>query len=324
MKRIFYLLLIIITFSCQDKFNYSDYKGTWIHIDDDQRSYLPLVTFRNDSVFLEDIYSFVTKGKFKVTRNKIFYYLKNDTIEYDFNYNHKDSTITIDKRKYRFWESFSYNSSFVDYDLINIKRSNKITTDSLSKLDCAMHLFKDDNDSLKIKLNDKIVSDYTQIPRFVILTDKFDYTFPGIYLGKKINIKDLIKVYIRLWNVHIKKSMLILELNIRKNLYSNYLDNFGFWNEQLTLLSGERIEPPKYINNNRKEYLQKYSPELIIITSVNDFNQLKQFHKNRNYLIQINKNLSIENYIILKEIISEIKKNDKISIKTEFIDFLIH
>ncbi len=296
-----------------------------MNIDDDENStYLPLITFRNDSVFLEDMYSFVTKGKFKTTRNKIYYYLKNDTIEYDFNYNHKDSTITIDKRKYGFWEEFSYNSSFVDYDLINIKRRNKITTDSLSKLDCAMHLFKDYNDSLKLKLNDKIVSDYTQIPRFVILTNKFDYTFPGIYLGNNINIKDLIKIYIRLWNVNIKRSLLILDFDIRKNLYSNYLDGFDFWDEQLELLSEERTEPSLYNIGNRKEYLNKYSPEIIIIKSVIDFSQLKHINKNKNYLIQVNKNLSIENYIILKENISEIEKRDKTRIRLEFNDSLIH
>ena len=68
----------------------------------------------------------------------------------------------------------------------------QFTLDSLQKTDCAMHLFKNAEQCLKLKLNDKVVSDFNLISRFIIQKDKFNYTFPSIYLGEDIYLKDLL------------------------------------------------------------------------------------------------------------------------------------
>ena len=185
------VLYLLTLFTCKEKFKSKDYKGSWINIDDKNRSYSSTITFRKNSVYFEDYYSFITKGLFKIANNEIFFYLKKDTLKYDFNYKQEDSTIIIGANKYGFWEEYSYHSNFEDYGLIQIKRKNPITQDSLSKLDCVLHLFKDSNDSLKLKVNDKITTLFDRIPSFVILVNKFDYTFPGIsrraYNNKRFN-----------------------------------------------------------------------------------------------------------------------------------------
>ena len=98
MKNTLYFLFIIIIISCNKEFNPYKYKGTWININDDYSiSSYPSITFRNDSIYLEDIYSYVLKGKFKIFKNEITYYFNNDTICNKFYFNHKDSTILVGK-----------------------------------------------------------------------------------------------------------------------------------------------------------------------------------------------------------------------------------
>lgn len=327
MKRILLILLLSLLFSCQEKFNPNEFKGTWISLDSNEsfNEILPTITFKKDSVYLEDIYTYVLKGKYEIKQNTITSYFKKDTIISKFNFNNKDSIITIGKNKYAFWEGYSYDTKFIEYDLININRKGGITPDSLRNLDCAMHLFKMPNDSLILKVNDKTTSNYDVIPSFVIFTDKFDYTFPGIYIGENILLKDLLNIYIRLWSVNIKQSMLVLEFDLRNNLYSNYLDNFDFWVSQIENYNdnqSERIQAPISNELTRVEYLKKYAPKVIEINSIKDFIALEVINKNNNYLIQIDTDMDLETYINLKEKISEIIKGEKIRIKTEFNQFL--
>jgi hypothetical protein len=324
MKKLLFFLSLLTLLTCNERFNAKDYKGTWINIDENQSfSHLPSITFRNDSVFLEDIYTYVTAGRFKIIRNNIFYYLRKDTLKYNFSYNSKDSTIIIAKNKYIFLEEYSYNSSFKVYDLINIRKENVVSSDSIVKFDGGIHLFKDSSGSLKLKLNAKIANSFKMLPRFVLFKDKFDDSFPVIYVGYGVTLKDLIKVYIQLWSVNVKSSMLVLDLDIKRNLYSAYFDEFDFWDEQLALLSNRKIEATEADkNNNRKKYLEKLSPEIIEINTSDDFKKLKDFNKQHHYICKVNKDLSIEDYIALKEKIAE-RKKENLMIRTEFSDYLI-
>jgi hypothetical protein len=327
MKKILLLILFSLLFSCQDKFNPNNFKGTWISLDSNEsfNEILPTFTFKNDSVYLEDVYSFLLKGKYVIKRNTITTYYRSDTITKRFNFNNKDSIITIGKDKYSFWEGYSYDSKFIEYNLINIKRKKKITSDSLRKLDCAMHLIKDSNDSLLLKVNDKTTSNFDIIPRFVTLADKFEYTFPGVYIGEKNKLIDLLNIYIRFWSINIKRSMLILEFDLKNNSYSNFLDEFYFWDYQILKYyekQDEKNEIPISRELSRNQYLKMYGSKVIKINSDIDFNKLNYINKENNYLIQINTNMSIESYISLKEKISEIKKCNKIIIRTEYNLFL--
>lgn len=322
MKRFLLFLIFCILISCKEKFNPNEFKGTWISFDEKENfKSLPTITFQNNSIYLEDIYTYAIKGKYQIKRNSISYFFKNDTINSDFSFNRKDSVITIGKNKYSFWEGYSFGSNFIEYELISINRKAKTSADSLTKLDCAIHIFKDANDSLKLKLNDKIVSDFNVIPSFVIMADKFDYTYPGIYIGRNISLKELLDIYIRLWSVNIKNSMLVLKYNLNDNFYSTYLDYYDFWDIQIKEYyrnKSEKIEPISTKTLSRKQYVKKYNPKFIKINSKKDFKKLAIIKKENNYLIQINTRLNLETYISLKEKISEIKKKETIRIKIEF------
>jgi len=64
MKKILFLLLILI--SCKETFNSSDFKGSWIHFDDNENYFnRPTISFKKDSVFFTDAYNYVARGNFK-------------------------------------------------------------------------------------------------------------------------------------------------------------------------------------------------------------------------------------------------------------------
>lgn len=311
---------LIILLSCKEKFNPNEFKGTWFILDKDQSiSNLRNITFRNDSIFIEDRFTYPTKGKFKITRSKIFYYLEKDTLKYEFNFNSKDSTITIDSNKYYFLDGFSYVTNFIDYKLANINTKNIISSDSLSKYNCGFHLFKDSKDSLKLKLNDKETTDFELIPRFAFQRHRPNEVVV-IYIGEKIKLKDILKCYVKLSTVNIKKAFLLTGYNFKENNYNGFLDDFEIWRSQINLFFKENNEPVFSDELSRKKYIQNYNPKIIKINSKDDFEKLSGFKINTDYLIQINSEMDLENYISSKEKIFEIKLKKPKKIRTEFIN----
>lgn len=315
MKRMFIYLLILSLTCCKETFNPNAFKGIWAHYDNDENyGDLPYITFKRDSVYLQDIYSYVIKGKYKITTDKIYFYFKKDTLKHQFRFNQKDSTIIIKNHKYLFWEGYSPEFSFKDYELINIKKENKINSDSLLNYGIAIHIYRDLKDSLKLKLNDKTTSDFNLIPRFAFQRHKPNESIV-IYIGDKIKLKDIIKCYIELTKINIKQAFLLTEFDLKENNYSGFLDDFEIWNNQINLFSKEKYEPYNSIELSQKKYKLKN----IRINSGNDFFKLLDLNIEDNYLIQINPNLNLEAYIKLKEIINKIRlKNNNSKIRTEF------
>ena len=89
----------------------------------------------------------------------------------------------------------------------------------------------------------------------------------------------------------------------------------------MSLFSREKTEPFNSIDFSRKKFLKKYSSIIIQINSENDFDKLTtNINMDNYYLIKINSEMSIAEYISLKDEILEIKKTQGLKIKTEFIN----
>ena len=315
MKKLFFLIALTTIFSCKEKFNPKEFKGTWIPLyNDSTHAYLPLITFKNDSVFLEDIYTYTITGNYLINKNSIKFYLKNDTLDYNFNFNRKDSILKINDKNYTFYEGFSYDTNLKTYELIGINRKKNISADSLSNFEVGFHLLKNKNDSTILKLNDRFTSDFDLIPRFIFGIHHRLFNKTVIYIGKRITLKDIIKVYQKLYSVNQRGVFLVTSFNLRENSYSGFLDHFDFWEEQENKFMNERVERPLIPNNNREIYILKHTPKIIKINSKNDFEKFDEMKKENNYLISINPNMNIEDYINLKEKIFKVDKN----IRTEF------
>ncbi|PQJ78887.1 hypothetical protein [Polaribacter porphyrae] len=315
MKKITVLLFLISIFSCKEKFNPKEFKGTWIPLDKNS-SYanLPSITFQNDTAYFEDIYSYNFSARYKIGRKSITWFLPKDTIENIFFFNKKDTTFILNDRNYIFYEGYSYGSNFIQYDLIDLDLSREISADSLLNSNKGFHIFKNKNDSLRLRINDRITTDFKLIPRFIFGTHHRNYDTIVIYLGKKLELKELIKAYKYLDYSNIKNSMLVTNFNIKSNTYNAFLDKFYFWDFQRNSFFDERIEIPNTFVNKRDKFLKKYNPKIIKINSKNDFEKINKIQKENNYLISINPDLSIKEYINLKEKLFKIDKN----IRTEF------
>lgn len=324
MRKLFVFLISLIFFSCQEKFNPKEFKGTWIPINEKgEFKNLPTITFQNDSVYFEDLYTYVIKGNYHSKSNSIKFLLKNDTIKSDFSFNREDSIITINKTKYAFWEEYSYDTNFINYELIGLKNRKNITINHLSKYDNGFHLFKNNSNSIKLRINDKVTSDFNQIIPFSIVGPiHFDIPLTIIYIGKDIKLNHLLKCYSRLYCINRPGAMLVTSFDLRSNLYSGFRDRFTFWEEQIDNFSNERIERPKLRDNDRKEFIKKYSPQFILINSKEDFHKLNNLKNKKFNLIQINSNMDLKTYISLKEKISEINEKQNVKVKTEFDIFL--
>lgn len=312
MKKIAVLFVLLSIISCKEKFNPKEFKGTWIPLDKDS-SYanLPSITFQNDIAYFEDIYSYNFSATYKIGRKSITWFLPKDTTEAKFLFNKKDTTFILNDRNYIFYEGYSYGSNFIQYDLIDLDLSQKISTDSLFNYNGAFHLFKNNNE-LKLKLNDKVTSDLSLIPRFSFSYHNKNLSMV-IYVGKDLKLKDIIKCYNQLYQVNINEAFLLTKFDFKKNMYTGFSDKFNFWDFQRNLFPKEKIEIPKSYNK-KSNYFKEHNPKIIKINSKNDFEKINELKKDKNYLISINPSLSIEEYINLKEKLFKIDKN----IRTEF------
>lgn len=176
----------------------------------------------------------------------------------------------------------------------------------------AFHLFKNIKNELKLKLNDRVTEDFNMIPKF-----SFGYHNKNlsmvIYIGKGVELKDILKCYYQLDKVNINEVFLLTQFDIKDNNYKGFQDIFHFWDFQRNFFSKEKIEIPEPYNT-KNDYLKKHNPKIIKINSKNDFKLIEGIEEENKYLISINPNLSIEDYIILKEKLFKIDKN----IRTEF------
>lgn len=325
MKKLLFLSFIITLISCQEKFEPNKFNGDWISMDKNGGfSSLPTIKFKKDSIYFIDAYTYTTKAKFKITRNKINCFFKKDTLINKFKFSSKDSTITIGKNKYSFWKEYSDFNELTNYELIGIKSKQNIISDSLlSGISSGFHLFKSKENILKLKLNDRVTQDLNTLLPFLVVGCNPNNIYPvtKIFLGKRIKLNELLKSYYRLSSVNINKIILITDFNLNENSYSIFYDRISFWENQLEMFYRENNIPPipPSLENYRKVYIKKNTPKILVINSFKELKILDNINTNNNYLISINPEMEIETYLKLKEKLIEIKKKEKIRIKTEFI-----
>jgi hypothetical protein len=310
-------------FSCKEKFNPNEFRGIWIPLDN-KGAYanLPSITFQNDSLYLHDIYTYNSFASYKIRSKSIEFFVKNDTLKYDFNFSRKDSILKINNNDYMFMEGYHDGIEIVNYDLINLRINQPISPDSLSNYQSAFHIFRDKKGILKLKLNDKTTSDFNLLPSFAFQKHRQVKNIV-IYIGENITLREIVKCYFLLYQVNINQVFLLTDFDIKNNTYYGFLDNFEFWQNQINELSTEKIEPIiTIIENQKKKYLKKYSVQTILVNQFDEKSNisLDTIDKTGNYLIKINSEMSLEKYILLKEKIFMIENKEGIKIRTEFIN----
>lgn len=318
MKKTTLLLAIIIFFSCQEDFNPKNYKGNWFPYNDSIYKPLPHIIFKNDSIFFNDINSFIKGGKFKIKKNQIIINFEFDSLIKDISFRKKDSLLLFDGNKY-FLYDYLTDEKLIQYKLIGIDTKSKISIDSLRRFEAGFHIIKDTNDSVRLKINDQLTK-FSDIPAFVFNQPvHFDILCTPIYLGENIELKDLIKSYYQLVLSNRPIVALITNFNLEKNEYDVHIEKIEIWNEQITNHFKSIIDYHEFDINNRVFFINKYKPISIIINSSKDFNSIDTLDDKYNYLISINDKLPLTDYIYFKEKLLEVRKERKTKIRTEII-----
>lgn len=78
--------------------------------------------------------------------------------------------------------------------------------------------------------------------------------------------------------------------------------------------------PPVYGDFYRKDFIKKFKPKRIQVSSINDFHKLSGIVSDTMYLISINVNLPMKDYFCLTQLINGIRKNKKVKIHTEILE----
>lgn len=320
MKKIVFLGLSILFFSCQKSFHPEKYQGCWAAAGDDLHFLpLPTINFKNDSIFFTDTFTHVSAGNFSIKGNKIKISTHNETFEKEFRFHEKDSSIQYGRNIYYLKPHWKPNY-LGKYELLNINTSNRISFDSLSKYDTGFHLIQDYDNTVKVKLNEKL-SGLEDIIPFTFRTSFKNYKGNVIYLGKGITLKDLVDCYLELTKINQLKVILVTNFDLNSNEYNILPERINIWNHQV--YNHFKNEPifNGFSGNIRSEYIRYHSPLIISINSKEDFGKINQLKSEHNYIISTNKLLSLKDYFELKDLILDIKKEKGIQIRTEIIDF---
>ena len=319
MKKLLFLLFAIILISCSQKVSEKDLEGVWWFFDGTGDGEL---SFKNDSITIDNGYGLPYTGSYELKKDSIIIYFEgNVKVDY-LKYNSKDSLLIYKNAKYykRFSSLDSSERVHTKFDLINIKSKTTIHSDSLNINSSIFLAFKNKSDELKLILNGKVTTT-EDLPAFLIVRNCFggnstNYYEPYLILGKAITVLDLSKIYVYLSVINLRKIKVFSHYDFPNRLFHYYNIRVDLFKEKL-LKNGP---PPAPHDISRKDYLAKFNPDIITMKSKQDFKKLNSIKPNSHYLVSINLDLSIEDYLHLTQELQSFRENGKTKIRTELIN----
>ena len=188
------------------------------------------------------------------------------------------------------------NEQFVLH-FIDLKSKKTIQLDSLNNTTNFIELSKLDEKTTQLTLNNK-KADISFIPSF-LLSCKIpnQYKKPFILLGKGITLKELTQLYSTFHSVNFPLISVISKYDFKSRSFHYYDIRIELFTEEL-LKNGP---PPREFDISRKDYLAKYNPEIITIKSKQGFTKLNSIKPNSHYLVSINLDLPIEDFLNLNQ-----------------------
>ncbi len=319
MRLLFLLFLAGFLTSCQDQFDPQKYGNTWFpDYEQDGYSAQPFIKFNKDSIHFIDIFDYHTVRKYEVKNGSIHIEHGDSTIIKSFEFSSKDSTLVIADKRYLYYPDYYPLEDDIRYQLIGLESPLKATAEELHRYETGFHLIRT-NDTVNVKLNDRL-KPFDDIPEFVMNTSPhFDLLGNVIYVGKGIQLQDVIHAYYQLASVNQLKVVLVTNFDLATGLYNIQFDRIDILNEQRDkYFVPQHLEVPHFEINNRTFYLEKYDPIIIKVNSKREFSKLDEINLSRNHLISINENLDLIDYLNLKQKIQGIRKRAKMKIRTEF------
>jgi len=319
MKKILFLLLILIL-SCSNKIDQKDLQGNWFwYYHENDNNNLIQINIKNDSIILVDYFFLPKKGVYSLRNGTIKIRLKDEIFKKRISLT--DTSLILNSTSFQ-KSDYLNNEKYEEVKLINLKSENKINAFELSKYQGSFLLLKE-NDSIKIKLWNNEVSFEEYINSVPIHFDRIGHV---ALLGDNLKLRDLKIAFLQMYYYNFGSIGMVTKTNFQNYNYDVYFVRKNVWKKEVDKYCKEngleKREIPHFPEDYSKEkFIELNNPNLIEIKTKNDFAKLEETKANSTYLISINIALSVEEYLLLKQKINKVRKENKLKIRTEIISF---
>lgn len=316
MKKFYISILILITlfaYSCKEEIDVQEISGIW------ELYYVPsvetqFVQFEIDSneIILSDEYYLPQKYAFELNSRKIVFQDKfGSNKEISIERIELDTIMTEDSlfyvRNRRLPNSHTYSLS-------GIKSENVLDKNEYSLF---IHYYEYEG-IVKLKIGNK----YYKFKDLIQFTERSSRkeTFT-IFLGNKIKLYDLKVLYAYLKYLGWNKVNIVVNVNSQLE-YEIIEDTIEIWSNEMSELLEYPLPPPLPAKKGEfisKDDFLKHNPEVIEINNYNDIKKLNNISLEFNYLISINNQIPLKEYLLIKTKIIMIANENKNHTKFEIL-----
>lgn len=318
MKKL--ILLLIIISSCTDKIDKKDLQGNWSwHYQENDNNNLDQIIIIKDSITLIDFFDYSKKGIYSLKKDSIIINLKNEIIKRKISLN--DTSLVLNSSNFQKSEYIN-NEKYEEIQLINISSKLKKNANEFYEYQGNFILLKH-NDSIKIKLNNKYVKLSEYVYSIRLHNERWGHI---VFLGENLSLRELKNIFLEMIYNNIHNIKFITKANFQDYNYDFHQVRVDLWGKEVNqYILENRLEKKQFPNMpesySKKDYIKIKNPNLIEIKSKNDFAKLEETKANSTYLISINIDLSVEEYLLLNQKINKVRKENKLKIRTEIISF---
>lgn len=284
-------LLISFLASCQqNKIEKMD--GYWLRYADEQieNPYFPFeLHYKNDTLYMIDGFHFTHQASFLVEDDTLVLTFSNGS-KLKVNYNIEADSIQFFGKGKFFKTSPEELTSIPNYNLIGYKTDQILKDDIITS---SIHLIKM-NDSVKVILNDK-ATDLKDIEHFLACEDCHYHPYLNLYIGENIEFRDLLSAYKWIAVAGISQVTLITDNSGFQEFYieKDYINIDDSLMEEFFEEEGMRPFPAPKTRNT--------TGIILTIKDSNDFGKLNTIEDSSEYLVLVDHQISILNYLELNQ-----------------------
>lgn len=272
-------------------------------------------TIKNDTVELIADDGFKEMGIVSIESDLLNFTLIRDSLHFIYEIDNLEiDTLNVEDSVKFLRNSYLGNANFEDYELINISTNNLLSTKT--NYYKTIHFYKSAKDELRIRCGDRM-TELRDIPLFLMEHHQNKPTEIVVLIGKGIVLRDLKQLH----NVLSMSGHFKIYLGTKRygNVDTEILrDDIEFWwddVEEFRISQNSMTPPlpppmPPLVYKNKLTFLASSGQEIAVKSQI-DILQLKSINYLGKYVIEMNENLSIEQYIQVKQIVQEIKKTNK-------------
>ncbi len=293
-----------------------DIQGDWATFEYNENIAFWRVSFKKDKIELTDNYTFKETGKYQIENGVLKIQLDRDNLLLETKFQHLDSS------SFSIFENLTFSKvkhcDIEAYKLIGIPTNQILSVNEY--FSNILHFYISEKNEIKIRTGEAMI-DYDALSETLPLSiySKKEYwnwsRRVSILIGEGITLKNLQKLYFHLGILNYTQVWLgtkktgISDFHIFKDTIEHQwwegIEKHPFWDSQTP------PPPPTSLEfTSKKAFLEKGGTE-IGITSKTDFEKIDKLSETERYLISIDSNLSIENYIDLKKRLQEKRKTNK-------------